>query len=395
MLDLKFVLEILYVFPLILNASASMHSQYGLSYAPTGISEQKLAFGAAWGKKFCKWKVKLQKSSTKGRWEYKNKIIGMATGSAYTFEKLVLFCKSVRVAGFQGEVLIGVSKLIHPGEKKRLKMFEKFNITAVHLDGLKGGEWGQSICRYYAYLELIKYFATDMDTILISDVRDVFFQDDPFLSSPFGSQYFLEPNYDLLLFSEGLNDISIKGNATLRNTRGNFRWLMNIYGEEKARLLGENAVLCSGTTIGTKAGMQYYTRAILYEGFQCLKRNPRKFDGKRGHVCSGGADQGFHNFLFWNGLLLRASALRNAGGPVYTVGIFRGKPVRSLDFERAVDGKILSPQKRGMQYPVPIIHQWDRHIDLLEYVFRRFDLAGEGVSKSRFTLRLLDGGYSG
>jgi len=82
-----------------------------------------------------------------------------------------------------------------------------------------------------------------MDTVLISDVRDKTFQDDPFLSSPFGSQYFLEPNYDLLLFSEGLNDISIKGNATLRNTRGNFRWLMNIYGEEKARLLGENAVL--------------------------------------------------------------------------------------------------------------------------------------------------------
>ena len=136
-------------------------------------------------------------------------------------------------------------------------------------------------------------------------------------------------------------------------------------------------------------------RAMLYEGYQCVKRNPRKFDGKRGHVCSGGADQGFHNFLFWNGLLLHATALKNAGGPVYTVGIFRGKPVRSLDFERAVDGKVLSPQKRGMQYPVPIIHQWDRHIDLLEYVFRRFDLAGEGVSKSRFTSRLLDGGYSG
>lgn len=396
MLNHRLVFKLCIYFHLLLQGvCASFQSQHGFTIPSAGIVEQKLQLGASWGKKFCNWKLKLQESREESKWTNKNKIVGMATGSAYTFDKLVLFCKSVREVGFQGEVLIGVSKLKYSEEKKREKMFKKFGITGVYLDGVKGGEWGQSICRYYAYLELINAFSTSIDNILVSDVRDVFFQDDPFQSSPFGSQYFLKPNCSLLLFSEGLNDISLKGKATLRNTRGNFRWLRNIYGERKARILAQNTVLCSGTTIGTKSAMQYYTRAMLYEGYQCLRRNPSKYDGKRGHVCSGGADQGFHNFLFWNNLLVNSTALPNARGPVYTIGIFRGKPVRSLNFDRAADGKILSPSQRGAQHPVPIIHQWDRHADLLNYVFQKFDLDGEGVTKAAFRSHLLDGSFSG
>jgi hypothetical protein len=74
--------------------------------------------------------------------------------------------------------------------------------------------------------------------------------------------------------------------------------------------------------------MFYYTRAMLYEAYLCLARNPKKYDGKRGHVCSGGADQGFHNYLFWNNMLNASVALLNAEGPVYTIGVFRGKPVQ-------------------------------------------------------------------
>ena len=243
-------------------------------------------------------------------------------------------------------------------------------------------------------MALVEAFASEKDHILVSDVRDVFFQDDPFLSFAFGSENFLRSGTNLLLFSEGLNDI-LEGNATLRNTRVNFLWLANIYGVKQAKKLGGNAVLCSGTTIGTKSGMLYYTRAMLYEGYLCLKRNHNKIDVGRGHVCSGGADQGFHNFLFWNNLLLGAEMMHNAAGPVYTVGIFRGKPVRYADFDRDVAGKVISPPKRGSSYPVPVIHQWDRHQDLLEYVFEEFELAKEGVDKRKFRSNLLDGGYSG
>ena len=140
--------------------------------------------------------------------------------------------------------------------------------------------------------------------------------------------------------------------------------------------------------------MIFYTRAMLYEAYLCLRRHPNKFDGKRGHVCSGGADQGFHNYLFWNNKFNASVALLNAEGPVYTVGIFRGKPVRSLDFDRNTDGDVITPPQRGPQYVVPVIHQWDRHYDLLDHVFKKFELAAEGVAKKTYSAHLLDGSFS-
>ncbi len=358
----------------------------------SGIPEAKLRFGSTWGERFCSGgQISLPTTLVS---EYPNVIIGMATGPSYTSDKVIPFCKSARSSGFRGKVVIGVSKLKGRGEKKRAHMFEKFNITAVHLESLKGAEWGQSICRYYAYLLLILSHASESDTVLLSDVRDVFFQDDPFLSYPFGSVNFINSTTQLLLFSEGLNDISRK-QATLRNTKGNFRWIKNIYGYKISNLFGDNPVLCSGTTMGTKSGMVYYTRAMLYEAHLCLRRNANKFDGKRGHVCSGGADQGFHNYLYWNNKLNASVALLNAAGPVYTIGVFRDKPVRSLNFERNALGDVISPRERGLQSPVPVIHQWDRHSDLLEHVFTRFNLSSEGVSKGIFSSHLLDGSFSG
>lgn len=377
----------LYTLPLLFQILVTQ-----LIFAQSVISEGKLRFGESWSKKFCNWKdISLpEKPGT----HLPNLIIGMATGSSYTFDKLVPFCKSARLSGYHGSVILGVTKLAGQKEKKRKKMFENYNITWVYLTGLKGNEWGQSTCRYYAYLKIIRHFACETDSILISDVRDVFFQADPFISSPSGAVNFLNTTTSLLLFSEGLNDIT-RQQALLRNTRANYRWIVNIYGHKKSKLISGNAVLCSGTTIGTRSGMFYYTRAMLYEAYLCLARNPKKYDGKRGHVCSGGADQGFHNYLFWNNMLNASVALLNAEGPVYTIGVFRGKPVRSIDFERNTEGDVISPSQRGVQYLVPVIHQWDRHTDLLEHVFKKFDLVSEGVSKRAFSSHLLDGGFSG
>ena len=361
-------------------------------FSHCSISENKLLFGEAWSKKFCNWQSKIS-FQEKARTSSPNIIIGIAIGSSYTYDKLVPFCKSARLSGFYGSVILGVTKLKAQNEKKRKKMFDKFNITGVYLPGLKGNEWGQSTCRYHAYLKIIRHFASEGDSILISDVRDVFFQADPFISVPLGAVNFLNTTTNLLLFSEGLNDIS-EQQATLRNMRGNFRWIVNIYGYKKSKLISHNPVLCSGTTIGTRSAMIYYTRAMLHEAYLCVTRNPKKFDGKRGHVCSGGADQGFHNYLFWNNMLNASVVLLNAGGPVYTIGVFRGKPVRSLNFERNSEGDVISPSQRGAQYIVPVIHQWDRHADLLEHVFKKFDLVSEGVSKRTFSSHLLDGSFS-
>ena len=257
------------------HCNANLKLRYGRDSLEEGIAEEKLRRGVQWGRKFCNWNVNLEHAKDSNvEIGKQNKIVGMATGSAYTSDKLVLFCKSVRESGFRGDVLIGITKLKSSQNKRRIKMFQKFNITGVYLEGVKDGPWGQSICRYYAYMKMVDMFASEQDVILVSDVRDVFFQDDPFLSSPFGSKHFLNDSTDLLLFSEGLNDLS-EQKASLRTVKLNFRWLTNIYGIKEAKLVGHNPVLCSGTTIGTKLGLIHYTRAMLYEGFLCLRRNFR------------------------------------------------------------------------------------------------------------------------
>ena len=58
------------------------------------------------------------------------------------------------------------------------------------------------------------------------------------------------------------------------------------------------------------------------------------------------------------------------------------------------NGDVISPSERGIQYTVPVIHQWDRHADLLKHVFEKFNLVSEGVSMRTFSSHLLQGGFS-
>ena len=61
-------------------------------------------------------------------------------------------------------------------------------------------------------------------------------------------------------------------------------------------------------------------------------------------------------------LLPGALSLPNAGGPVYTIGVFEGKPIRNVQFEQDAEGYVVSPKERS-KVPVtrlPVVHQYDR-----------------------------------
>jgi len=80
----------------------TLATQIGFSHSY--ISESKLQFGESWSKKFCNWQNKISFPEKTGTTS-PNVIIGMATGSSYTFDKLVPFCKSARSSGFHGSVI--------------------------------------------------------------------------------------------------------------------------------------------------------------------------------------------------------------------------------------------------------------------------------------------------
>ena len=128
----------------------------------------------------------------------------------------------------------------------------------------------------------------------------------------------------------------------------------------------------------------------------CLKRHPNKKD--RGvHVCQGGADQGQHNTLYYKGKLSGALSMPNAAGPVYTVGIMGAKPIRGVTFDRDEAGYVVSPRERAKMpvTRVPVVHQYDRHPALNDFVFETYSLKDEGVNKKKWLGNMGHGGASG
>lgn len=167
-------------------------------------------------------------------------------------------------------------------------MFDRWNVTGIDMGGTKGGSWGQAICRYAAFMEFTKMFVPEDGLVLSADVRDVYFQGDPFDDPTLGARKWLGKNAtSLLIFQEGLNDIHGPG-LTLNNQKNNKRWIETQYGAGELKKYGDMSVHCSGTTMGTHRGFVAYTRAMLNEAMGCLKRHPNKKD--RGvHVCQAGS----------------------------------------------------------------------------------------------------------
>ena len=74
-------------------------------------------------------------------------------------------------------------------------------------------------------------------------------------------------------------------------------------------------MLCSGTTVGTRAAMLKYLE-IMYAEMKAWIADPKC------HFSMNGDDQSIHNYLFYSGQLPFATAVPNReGGIVNTVGV--------------------------------------------------------------------------
>ena len=187
--------------------------------------------------------------------------------------------------------------------------------------------------RYIHYLEFLEQRAIGADLVMISDVRDVLFQRDPFAIPLDGDlAVFLEPEL-----------------STIGYEPFNRRWIRNLYGPSVLRELEHHTPTCSGTTMGTGTGMRRYLSAMVGE----LPRHNRPL---------GSHDQGIHNFLVRNGRLDPARIYGNGDGPVLTMSL--GLKIPPMD----PAGRLLNNDR----LPVPVLHQYDRHPDLAPALMERF-----------------------
>lgn len=107
-------------------------------------------------------------------------------------------------------------------------------------------------------MHIIEYwlqYYTSQSYILILDFRDTFFQANPF--SVFGPFETRVPTYTLHVFAE---NHQVK---TIGTCKYNSLWIGRCFGKDKLVPLKDNAVVCSGSTLGSFDAVRYYVSTML------------------------------------------------------------------------------------------------------------------------------------
>lgn len=184
---------------------------------------------------------------------------------------------------------------------------------------------GLQALRYGLYQQFIDQFNTDADMILISDLRDVIFQGDPFEPDVEGLEFFLEDSA-----------------SKLGTEPFNRRWLEHLYGPEVVSSVAECTTSCSGTTVGDRPAIMGYLSAMRLE--MQWRRRPL-----------GSHDQGAHNHLIRHDRFSDARLIENGHGRVLTMGMMSTPSLDSAGRVLNADGTV-----------PPILHQYDRHPELAD-----------------------------
>jgi hypothetical protein len=250
----------------------------------------------------------------------KNLIMGV--WSRLPFEGLERFIASLRSTTFDGDICVFVDEV--PAVTVRSLMAHGVIVERASRVALPHMNYQGS--RYCSYLDFLCRHDDEYGNVMISDLRDVLFQTDPFATPlPTG-----------LIFAQE--------RCRLGDCPVNRSWLIQAYGEAMADNLRHCMVSCSGTTFGTVRGMQQYLALMINE----LVAGPIPI--------VGGLDQGVHNYL------VRMRPVRNAWcDPTDSiVATMAHMPDAAISIDQRgvlIDGRL-----------VPVIHQWDRKQELRQYV---------------------------
>jgi hypothetical protein len=192
-----------------------------------------------------------------------------------------------------------------------------------------------SEARYFRYYRFL--LSHEYTRVLITDVRDVLFQQDPFLQLPIKGLAVSMEDRRLLLADETHNS----------------NWVRLAYGQKMLDGIGHNRISCSGVSYGDISSMRRYLQ-LMCEEMLGLSRYAI-------NTGIGGTDQGIHNTLLWTGRLGDCTFLETLEGPVATLC---GVPESQLQMNE--DGRLLN--RDGSV--ISVVHQYDRFPSLSAALLR-------------------------
>lgn len=242
----------------------------------------------------------------------KNLVLGAAFG--YDIDKVKPFVISLR-QHYDGLVVFVVNNV----DSNLNDFYNEYNIYTYEPDQPLNRAYG-NVDRFRHYVDCLENFE-DIHNILLTDIRDVVFQSDPFADYPtHAMEFFAEPE----LFGR---------------CNHNGPWYAGLYGSEELTKIYEEYVLCAGTTMGTKNEIIRYIE-LLIEEIGNLEQQ-----GKAHGTC----DQAVHNRLVYTGQFSDYRINQNGKGLVSTM-----HHSKTLTFNR--QGQLLNDDGT----PTPIVHQYDR-----------------------------------
>ena len=203
--------------------------------------------------------------------------------------------------------------------------------------------------------------------ILLSDVRDVVVQ-----SNPFEMARDVAPGK--IIFS--MEDSRV----TLGACPFNSQWILELYGEDMLEDMADHRISCSGVTLGPLAEMLRYVRTMRHFTKQVLENNARSTKNIR-----KGSDQGIHNCVVHGFCRDKTGDFVDSGDDVSLI-LFDPKrdavllpneasPVQNLgwvpwdgnsNLRERIDG--LGRVRDSTGRVIPLLHQFDRHTELYQIV---------------------------
>jgi len=264
----------------------------------------------------------------------KTLILGAAYG--YRPSDLFPFVISLR-RHYQGDVLFVTGTL----DTESANFFHQHNIMTRELGNVFPNARDIQLERYRIYKSILAEQFADVDRVLLCDVRDVIFQDDPFkFPAQAELEFFHEP-------------------AQYNKCQCNGGWIKNVFGQERYEQLKNEWIICSGTTMASGVGIMKYLDAMIAEIDRVRSMGVHMF---------AGIDQPIHASLAYSDAFSDQVKHHNGQGPISTM-----HHQLSLSVDR--QGQLLDDHGAV----VPIVHQWDR-MGRLKYMFEETAIQGPGAA---------------
>ncbi|XPV76686.1 MAG: hypothetical protein ACNI27_01860 [Desulfovibrio sp.] len=257
-------------------------------------------------------------------------ILGLAAG--YHYGDVCPFLASLEECGYKGTTVLFTS----PTTRDLHKMKEH-NATILPFEPeAKYRELSYNAQRYPLYLSFLKSTDHKWDKILITDVRDVIFQQSPFSFS----------------WDTGLNITLEDESKTIGTCPFNSHWVRQHMGKDIFQQVKDFQISCSGTTVGDHESVVAYlemmTDALL------------PFNPPSGTDGMGGYDQGIHNVLIHTEQL--ECTRHDNSGPILTLAYKQQLP------DENSEGKILNDNGA----PAVLVHQYDRKPELFKKIRQKY-----------------------